>query len=298
MNSYRAISILSIIYLAVVSLFLILHGNWFSPDQFFAVAILVTLFLGRIKQFIHDWSFPTILFLSYEYLRGLVPNLTTSAHIFPMIKFDQTVFGVVPTLKLQEIFSDTSVHWYDNLAVFLYMSHFVVPMMFGFIFWLFKKEFFKDYYMSLLVLSYMAFITYIIFPAMPPWMASADGFIPPITHIMDKVFANFAVPFALPSVYRFFGANLVAAVPSLHGAYPFLILLFILKKFKMWGFLALPYVVGVWLSVVYLGEHYVFDILVGVLYATVAFVLVTKRKYIFKKVTSFKLNFLEGGETV
>ncbi len=298
MNSYKAISILSIIYLVVVSLFLMLHGNWFSPDQFFAVAILAVLLLGRLKQFIHDWSFPTVLFLSYEYLRGLAPNLTINPHIFPMIKFDQTIFGIVPTLKLQEIFFDNSVHWYDYLAVIFYMSHFIVPLTLGFIFWLSKKEYFKDYFLTLLLLSYMAFITYVIFPAMPPWMASDKGHIPSINHIMDRVFTSLPSSINLPTIYKFFGANLVAAVPSLHAAYPFLTLLFLIKRFKFWGYFALPYVLGVWLSVVYLGEHYVFDIVVGVLYTSVAFILVTKRNYIFKKITSLNLNFLKGGEIV
>lgn len=281
MNSNKAISILSIIYLTVVSLFLVLHGNWFSPDQFFAAAILITLFLGRLKQFIHDWSFPTVLFLSYEYLRGLVPHLTLRAHINPMINFDQALFGYIPTIKLQQIFWDNAIHWYDNLAVMAYMSHFIIPMMAGFIFWMFKKELFKDYFLALLVLSYMAFITYVVFPAMPPWMASDKGFIAPISHIMDRVFANFHTPLDLPTIYKFFGANLVAAVPSLHAAYPLLTLLFLIRGLKGWGFLALPYVLAVWLSVVYLGEHYVFDILIGALYTTVAFLLVTKNKYIF-----------------
>lgn len=280
---YKATSLLSIAYLVVVSMFLVLHGNWFSPDQFFAAALLITLIAGRSKEFIRDWSFPVVLFLSYDYLRGLVPKLSLKAHIFPMIDFDKAVFGVIPTNKLQSLlFSDGAVHWYDHLAVIFYMSHFIAPMLLGFIFWLKSKEYFTKYILALLLLSYSGFLTYIIFPAMPPWMAGQLGFIPSVAKVMDKVFANFPQPINLPSVYKFVGANLVAAVPSLHGAYPFLTLLFIIRMYKLKGLLILPYVLGVWFSIVYLGEHYVFDIVIGVLYSSLAFILVTNGQKLWK----------------
>src|SRR3989338_11400921 len=118
-----------IAYIIVVSIFLFWHRVGFSPDQFFAVALLVTLIIGRSKQFVLDWSVPVVLFLSYDYLRGLLPKLTQQAHIFPMINFDKAVFGAVPTNNLQGLlFSDGAIHWYDYLATVLYMSHFVVPM--------------------------------------------------------------------------------------------------------------------------------------------------------------------------
>lgn len=91
---------------------------------------------------------------------------------------------------------------------------------------------------------------------------------------MDKVFANLPHPIDLPSIYRFFGANLVAAVPSLHAAYPWLTFLFVRKYFKRTGTLFIPYVLGVWFAIVYLGEHYVFDIIIGVLYSQLVYILI------------------------
>src|SRR5258708_30102157 len=118
---YKALCLLSIAYLSVVGVFLFLHQMWFSPDQFFAVALILTLFLGRFKQFVRDWSFPTVLFLSYEYLRGLAPNLTAQAHSMPMINFDQSLFGFIPAVKLQNLlFSQDFLHWYDYLTVGFY----------------------------------------------------------------------------------------------------------------------------------------------------------------------------------
>lgn len=266
----------AIIYLLIVSVFLLWHGSWFSPDQFFAVALLAALFLGRFSQFIRDWSPPLILFFSYECLRSLVPKLAITAHVFPMIKFDQAVFGSIPAVTLQHLFFNGVVQWYDYLAAILYESHFIVFLLVGFVFWLKNREIFRKYYSAILLLSYMAFITFILFPAVPPWMASQMGYIPPLADISGKVFSHFPGPLNLPSLYGFFGANLVAAVPSVHAAYPWLTFLFVFARARILGLLTIPYVLGVWLSVIYLGDHYVFDILAGCLYATVAFLAITK----------------------
>lgn len=274
--------LVSIIYIIIVSIFLFWHRVGFSPDQFFALALIITLLLGRAKQFIRDWSVPVTLFLSYDYLRGLVPILSMRAHIFPMINFDKKIFGEIPTNKLQDLlFTNGSIHWYDYLTTILYMSHFVIPLVVAFIFWLKKREYFEKYSLALILVSYSAFLTFILFPAVPPWMAAEQGFIPGVYKVMDKVFANLPHPIDLPSVYRFFGANLVAAVPSLHAAYPWLTFLFVRKYFKRVSFLFIPYVLGVWFAIVYLGEHYVFDIVIGALYSQLVYFLIFQGRSIW-----------------
>jgi hypothetical protein len=266
---------LPILYVFCVSIYMIWHRAWLSPDQFFGIAILAAVFLGRAVLFLRDWIPVLLLLFGYEYLRGLVPLLAKSVHIFPMITADLTIFGFLPTIKLQgALFTDSVFQWYDYMAVTLYIAHFVVPMMVAFILWIYDRSYFKLYTAGFLVVSYMAFFTYIIFPAMPPWMASNLGYIPPLKKIMDQVLGSFAHPIDVPSIYRFFGANLVAAVPSVHSAYPWLIFLFMANKYRHFAIPSLLYTFGVWFSVVYLGEHYVVDVIAGCIYATIAFILI------------------------
>lgn len=271
----RLIYIVPIIYIITVSFYMLWHRAWFSPDQFFAFAILITLFLGRTKQFIADWLPVLLLILGYEYLRGLIPFLSLRPHIFPLINADQLIFGSIPTIRLQAaLFTAGVTRWYDYLAVLLYISHFIVPMFVAFVFWLYDRKSFKKYTVALLLLFYSSFLTFVLFPAMPPWMASNQGYLPPLEKVMDQVFLSFAHPIDVPSIYRFFGANLVAAMPSLHAAIPWLILLFVANKVGTMALLLLPYVLGVWFSVVYLGEHYVVDVLAGIVYASLAYLTI------------------------
>lgn len=268
----RLIFLVPIIYIIGVSVYMLWHRAWLSPDQFFAFAILSVIFIGRTKQFLWDWVPVLLLLFGYEYLRGIVPLLSRNPHIWPMINGDQYLFGYIPTIQLQAVlFRDGLLRWYDYVAVVLYISHFIIPMLVAFIFWMYDRRTFKEFTIAFLLLSYMAFATFIAFPAMPPWMASDLSYLPPLKKIMDQVMGSFAHPISVPSVYKFFGANLVAAVPSLHAAYPWLIFLFVVKKLGIAGMFVLPYVFGVWFSVVYLGEHYAVDVIAGLLYASIAY---------------------------
>lgn len=272
---HKLVYVVPIVYIILVSTYMLWHRAWFSPDQFFAFAIFITFVIGRAKQFLHDWLPMLLLLFGYEYLRGVIPILSVRPHVLPMIYADKFLFGTLPTLKLQAaLFHPSANHWYDYLAVLLYISHFIVPMFVAFIFWLFDKRYFKRFTASFLVLSYLAFATFVAFPAMPPWMASNLGYLPPLQKIMDQVMSSFAHPINVPSIYQFFGADLVAAMPSLHAAYPWLIFLVIASRIGKKSAVLLPYVLGVWFTVVYLGEHYVIDVIMGIIYASLAFLIV------------------------
>lgn len=270
--------LLVLIYVAFVAVFMLSHDMWFSPDQFFIVVLIAMFLLGRSKQFISDWGPFLFLVFGYEFLRSLIPHLTSSVHIFPMIRIDEKLFGSLPTITLQSaLFNPTSLHWYDYVSVILYIGHFVSPMFVGLFFWLVDRSYFKKFSHGFLLLSYAAFITYLIFPAMPPWMASNKGYIPPLQEITGVVLKHFWHGYSLPSLSSIFGGNPVAAMPSLHAAWPSIIFLFFVEKYRRFGWLLLPYVLMVGFSVVYLGEHYAVDVLVGMLYALLAFLVVMKR---------------------
>jgi membrane-associated phospholipid phosphatase len=69
--------------------------------------------------------------------------------------------------------------------------------------------------------------------------------------------------------------NQVAAVPSLHAAYPLLFLLFFWAGARWyWRVLLAVYPLAMCFTLVYAGEHYVSDILLGWVYAVMAFTLV------------------------
>ncbi|PWU23829.1 hypothetical protein C5B42_01550 [Candidatus Cerribacteria bacterium 'Amazon FNV 2010 28 9'] len=270
---------LTFLYMCGVSAYMLSHRMWFSPDQFFLVALLGMIFIGRAKMFIVDWLPFLLSYFSYEFLRGLVPFVSNHVHIWTMIRFDTWMFGAIPTIVLQRLFyTPSNLHWYDYVAVILYICHFVTPMIVGFYFWLTDRKLFKEFSWAFVTLSYCALAIYILFPAMPPWMASGKGYLPPIQEVTGVVMSHFLpAPGAVPTIYAIMDGNPVAAMPSLHFALPMLVFLFLLKKFKWKGVLFAPYVFGVGFAVIYLGEHYFMDVLAGGVLACLVFLGVQRR---------------------
>ncbi len=259
-------------YFVLVISFMLVHNMWLSPDQFIIVGFVLALLVAQPILFLKDWTPFVLLFLSYEFLRGLAPMLGIKAHIFPMIDADRFMFGHIPAVSLQNhLYTPGNLHFYDYIATIFYMMHFILPLVFGFFLWLYKKDEYHKFVVTLLVLSYLAFITFLLFPAMPPWMASDQGIIPQIHNVFGDTFQTFAHSANLPSVYNFFDPNPVAAMPSLHVAYPFLVYLFMVKIFGKKGHLFLIYVAIVVFAVLYTGNHYFIDVLAGFAYAYVSF---------------------------
>ncbi len=263
-----------IVYFAIASAFMIRHGSFLSPDQFLIVGLLLALLLAKPLVFLKDWAPFVVLFLGYEYLRGLAPQLGLRVHLTPMISFDRWLFGGIPTIQLQRALYDPHhLHFYDYLFTVVYMLHFILPLVFAFLIWMRDRSKYHRFVAALITLSFAGFITYMLYPAGPPWMAAQKGLIPPVQDVFATTLGAFVTPGGVPTVYRIMAPNLVAAMPSLHAAYPFLVYLFLVRFYGKKGHLFLPYVLLVWVSIVYTGQHYVVDALVGALYALVTFLV-------------------------
>lgn len=268
----RHLGILTAVYFLVTTFLMVLSGAWPTPDKFLIVGLLFALLLTRSRTFLRDWSPFVILFLGYEYLRGLVPSLGWAVNVQPLIRGDEILFGGLPTVFLQEIlYHPSGPRLYDYLFTGMYMAHFALPLGFGLLLWVRDRDSFRRFLIALTLLSYAGFLTYLFYPAMPPWMAADQGLIPPVQDVMGRAVPLFDRGPGLPTLYAFMAPNLVAAMPSLHAAFPALVYMFSIKRYGRKGHLFLPYALAVWVGIVYTAQHWVVDVLVGIIYAAAAF---------------------------
>lgn len=276
-KSHKANVFLFISYIILMTVFMISQGVGITPDRYVLMLFLGSLLIKKTRSFLFDW-FPFIfLLISYDFLRSLAEKGGAKVHFTEMIWFDQKLFGQLPTTFLQQhFFNSDNLAWYDFLATFFYFLHFALPLAFAFVLWLKNKKYFKSFTNNLIVISYAAFITYVLFPAAPPWLAAQKGVIPGVTKILDFTLKTFPDKLHLPSIYNSFNPNTVAAIPSLHAAYPLLVFFLATQLYGKKALFFVPYVLGVWISIVYLGEHYVVDILLGVIYTVGIFYIVNK----------------------
>ena len=64
---------LSAAYVSITAAYLVWRGNFVSPDQFFLLVLLASVFLGRARTFLWDWLPLVVLLFGYDYVRSLVP---------------------------------------------------------------------------------------------------------------------------------------------------------------------------------------------------------------------------------
>ncbi|MBI2600995.1 phosphatase PAP2 family protein [Candidatus Daviesbacteria bacterium] len=263
---------LFIAYILAMTALMIWQGIGIAPDRYAFVLLLGSLLIKKTRAFLFDWLPFLFILLSYDFLRGFADNLAGRVHINELIEADKWLFGQVPTLTLQAMFyNPDKLGFLDFVATVFYFLHFALPLAFGYILWIYNRAHFKKFTVAILLLSYAGWVTYLSYPAAPPWMASNENLLPKVYKIMDKSTNLFPDKFHLPTIYHQFNPNPVAAIPSLHAAYPLLVLLLSLYFFGIRALWFSPYVAGVWLSIVYLGEHYAVDVLIGAVYATVFF---------------------------
>lgn len=268
---------LFVIYIAGMTGLMIWQGIGIDPSRYVFVLLLASLLVKRTRSFILDWTPFLFILLSYDFLRGFADNLGPRADFVNLINLEKGLFGTIPTTGLQKIFYNPQApSLLDFMATIFYFLHFALPLSFGFILWLYNRGHFRQFVTGILLLSYAGWLTFLIFPAAPPWLASNEGYLPKVHKILDVTLGAFPDKWNLPSIYHQFNPNPVAAMPSLHAAYPLLILLFALKFFKLKALLFAPFVLAVWISIVYLGEHYVVDIIAGAIYAIIFYFIAVK----------------------
>lgn len=267
----------AVTYLLATSVYLLLRGSWPTPDFLIPPLLLFTVIMGRGWAFLIDWAPFLLLLMVYQTFAGIADDLNSRVHFWELIEADQRLFGseIVPPVLLQDrFFRDDRIAWYDWGAAFLHAAHFLAPAAFAFALWLSSRRTFWRYTLSFMTMFYAGFTTYYLYPAAPPWMAAEHGLIPPVTRVLIHTLSSLPASEPLALFYQHFSPNDVAAMPSMHAAQPALLALVALA---LWGWRALPaiaYPVVGGVAWVYLGEHYVIDILVGWLYALGAFLLV------------------------
>ncbi|MBN2083602.1 MAG: phosphatase PAP2 family protein [Anaerolineales bacterium] len=265
--------------IAVMCFFVFLNGEW--PGWDMLGLILFTLFLWIMRDRIAFLDFaPFLLMLfTYEVIRSVILVVGTSGvHVADLIVWEQTLCaGIIPSFALQRAFGATAYTWLvDLVANAFYMTHFFSVILMGCVLWLNRKAHYWAYIMGLILLSYVAFLIYVVFPAAPPWWASLNGYLR-----SQPVNLNHSL---LSPEYIFAAANPLGAMPSLHTAWPAYMLFYALY---IWGRKSLPLLilpVGVAVSSVYLGHHYLVDILAGVGFAAVAFAFATQWGKVYLKI--------------
>jgi membrane-associated phospholipid phosphatase len=134
-----------------------------------------------------------------------------------------------------------------------------------------ERRLFYRYLLALMLMSFAAFLCYLLIPVAPPRFAGAFGESLAVTDIARDTFTRLHFAPVTTWLYGSISGNQVAAFPSLHSAYPLLAYLFARSRWPRASLILLAWSAAIWFAVVYLGHHYVIDVVAGILFAIAAF---------------------------
>ena len=273
-------------YLGVLGVYIWHWGLPLDREQviLWVVAGLVVSTFGRAKswQVVIDWLPFALLMVAYDYSRGFARTIGLPVHFTPQIDVDRFLFfGHVPTVWLQERLAQPDPHWWQVLVTICYLSHFILPFAVAGVLWWRDRTAFLSFAGRFLTLAWAGVSTYILFPAAPPWIASSNGpsslrgghapYIGTVHRVVNQGWDYLGLHRASSVVEKGQATvNLFAAVPSLHAAFAALVSAFLWNRVnRWWRPLLAIYPVFMGFSLVFGGEHYVSDILLGWLYVAV-----------------------------
>jgi membrane-associated phospholipid phosphatase len=227
-----------------------------------------------------DWLPFTIVLVVYDVSRGLADWVGLPLHEGDVAAADRFLFGgTVPTVWLQQhLLHPGSPQWYDAAATLIYTSHFLATPIVAAVLWMRDRQRWLAFITRVIALSLAGLVTYVLFPAAPPWYAARDGVIGPVIRASSRGWIWLHVNHAgnLLSEGQV-ASNAVAAMPSLHTAFATIIALFLAQRVhSRWRWLFALYPIAMGCALVYLGEHYVVDVLAGVVYALIVHFLVRR----------------------
>jgi membrane-associated phospholipid phosphatase len=232
-------------------------------------------------QVIMDWFPFTAVLLLYDHTRGVADALGISLHEKDVLDAEKWLFGgVEPTQWLQaHLYDAAHVHWYDALCTLVYTSHFLATPVLAAILWLHNRDVWLRYISRVVVLALAGLFTYCLFPEAPPWYAADDGLSAPVARLSARGWIwlhAHNVNNALENAQKA-GSNPVAAMPSLHIAFAVLVAITIGARLRShWRWLLVLYPMAMGFTLVYCGEHYVLDLIFGVLYAVAVHLALNK----------------------
>ena len=268
----------SLVYLTLLFGVMLWRGISIEPEWVVLALLVIAIAMGRGLTFITDWGPFLLLFFAYEAMRGFASKTGFAPH--DLSGLERAVFGgTLPTLTLQHAFYHIeSVSTQDVIAMFFYFMHFPLPILVGFVFWLRSRDHFHHFIAALLLMAFLAFVTYLFWPSAPPWYQLQEGHVSSsmvvhkiLNETVDKFWGS---NYVVSPIYTHLNPNQFAAFPSLHAAFPALAAVYAWNRYRALAIGLIVWTLAVMLSIVYLGEHYVVDALDGFLYVAAATVLV------------------------
>jgi hypothetical protein len=296
-------SVRHLLMTTAVSAVYLLLSYWligYKQDQLSLVILFnVCYYLSRItRKFILGFSIFIVFWIIFDFMKAFPNYLYQEVHIQDLYATEKKWFGVQHAgmlLTPNEFWFANHTTWLDVLTGFFYLSWVPVPLGFAAFLFFKNRKWFLQFSLTFLLVNILGFIIYYVYPAAPPWYIQEYGFAfqagtPGNTAGLSRFDAYFDVSI-FKSLYEK-SSNVFAAMPSLHSAYPLIVLYYGWKfRLKWINLFFATIMIGIWFSAVYTSHHYVLDVLAGIISAITGILLfswlITKQKSVKNAIDAY-----------
>ena len=235
----------------------------------FAIFAILVVPSGRIRSFLFSFGPYAAVWFIFTAIRSLADETSFARTLnFATPDFEREMFGgQLPTVMLQDRLLDVdSLAWYDYLCTAVHWSYFLAPHAVAIYLWVTHPALFRRMLGAMTLLLSVGLALYFLLPSNPPWMAPEpinSPSAPVVYRVMESIGKTLGGGLYEAS-YKVVGeSNPRAAMPSIHMAITFLLVFPIWVVSRRWGIGMLVYSAMMGYSLIYLGEHYVIDVLIG-----------------------------------
>ena len=169
-----------------------------------------------------------------------------------LVAADAWIFGVQPCVWAERFISPTLT----ELMQFLYLNFFwIAPAVSAVLLWQGRWREFRAVTLGVIACFFLGYLLYVVFPAAPPRLVLRS-------QQFTKNLRGYPVGFSSLSAEAFslLPTDSRAAFPSLHTAVTTLALFYAWRYARRLFFLLVPFVIGLWISTIYLRHHYFVDL--------------------------------------
>ena len=258
---------------AVLGFALLGYKGSMTKTMVLPAVLLCALVTNRFRAFTRDWLVFLAAVMLFDNVRallfGFIAHFEWPVYLNYVIDWERALLagGVAPELLQSWLGTSSELGFFDELMVVVHGSHFLYFLMFSLGVWSLAPETFPRCRRAMMLMMALGLVCYALVPTVPPHLAAESfGAIPPIYHVTTEVYRS-----AVPGLLRIFDTNPIAAMPSLHAAFPSLCAMIAAYhlRWRAWPFVL--YALCIYFSIMYLGEHYLVDVLFGMLLAFVCF---------------------------
>lgn len=274
-KSYLSLIILFIFFALLEGLLLSQHRFYYYSDTIVVPVVLILMLItGKIRSFISEWCLYWVGIYVFDAVRGLVFQVIQIYNLpfygAYIIHFDRLLLGgkTFPVLLQQLLHSLSFEPIIKAFAIAFYGFHFLYIFLFPLIIWYLRPRSFSRCKIAMLMVLFIGVFFYALIPTIPPWYAAKCDLIK-----LSIEGASSAYNLYVPNLVMRFSGNPIGAMPSIHVALPALGMFICFTEFGLWGILALVYLLLESFSVAYLADHYLGDILAGILLGFASYLL-------------------------